>query len=114
MLYLIPGENLIHRKAVAILHDSLLGSALFLVYKIADQKIHRLWSSCKIFQCLKNFFIGFPMYPVITVHNFKVKTAGIAQPGVYRLTVSAVFLMNGFYDRGIFFRIIIGDLRRSV
>ena len=39
-MYLIPAKNLIYRKTVPVLHNSFSFRPLFLIDKIADQKIH--------------------------------------------------------------------------
>ena len=42
MSYFVPGEDLVHWQAVAVLHDLLAGCALLLIYKVADEKVYGL------------------------------------------------------------------------
>ena len=48
--YFIPGKNLVHWQAVAVLHNFLAGSTLFLIYEIADKKVNGLGAFYQFFQ----------------------------------------------------------------
>ena len=114
MAHFIPSKNLVRREAVSVLHDFLAGRSLFLIDKIADQKIYCLRSACQLIKSLKDLIICILIYPVITVHYLKVKTCGIADSGIYRFSVSAIFLMDRFYDGWIFLSIFVCDLGSTV
>ena len=114
MSYFIPAKYFVLRKTPAVLHDLFTCCSLFLIYKIADKKIHCFRSAQQLIQSFQNADISFFIYPVITVHNFKIQTCSIPDSCIYSLSMSTIFLMNCFHNSRIFFRIGICDLCSSV
>ena len=110
MTNLIPGEDLIHWQAVTVLHNLLAGSALFLVYKVTDEKVNCFGALYQLFQSFQDLFVGFFIYPVITVYNLEIEALGIVDASVYGAAVAKVWLMNGADNAWIFLLVFICDL----
>ena len=114
MAHFVPSKNLIRRETVSVLHDFLAGRSLFLIDKIADQKIYCFRSTCQLIKSLKDLIICILIYPVITVNNLEIETCGITDSGIYRLSVSSVLLMDCLDNGRIFCCIIVCDLSGTV
>ena len=84
--------------------------SLFFIDKIGHQHIQSLVPVHKPAQHFQNLLVGLPVHPVIAVHHLKIDTGRSPQPGIDRLSMSAVFLMNGPANSRIFCLIFIRDL----
>ena len=110
----IPCENLIHRKAVTILHNFLSCSTLFLINEIADKKVHCSGAFYQILQCFQYFLVRLLIYPVITVNNLEIKPLCVVDSCIYSATMTKVWLVDGSYDSRIFLLISICNLCSSI
>ena len=72
MFHIIPAKNLFLWKHILVLNHFLVLHSFFFVYIIGKQHIHLLFFLFKLFQNIKNLVQCFFIYPVITVHNFKI------------------------------------------
>src|SRR5699024_11745958 len=110
---IIPSEDLVFRQDVVVADHFLVFHADFLVYIVGDHHIHLGVRIYKPFDRIENLYKRIFIYPVVTVYYFKIFSGGVLQSAVDSVTVSAILLADGFYDRRIFFMIALGD-RKSV
>ena len=109
-----PPDQLFLRQDVAVAHDLLVGRALLLVDKVADQKIQLLVALHKPADGLEDPVIGFLVDPVVRVHHLEEYAGGVLKAGADSAAVTAVFLVDRSADGGIFFLVGIRDLSRVV
>ena len=104
MFHIIPAKNLFLWKHFLVLHF------FFFVYIIGKQHIHLLFFLFKLFQNIQNLVQCFFIYPVITVHHFKIFSLCVVKTYIDRISVSTIFLINCTDDRRILFFILMCNL----
>ena len=85
-----------------------------LVHIVADHQVGGSAAGHKGRQPCQNFFQSVGVQPVVAVHDLIVQAGGIADALIDALAVTAVFLMDGLDDGGIFGGIFIADGRGVV
>ncbi len=114
MAHIAPGKHLILHKRRRIFHDLFAPGPFFFIDKIGNQHIQRLLRACDFTQRVHDSAVCFFVHPVIAVYHLKKQPAGICDSGIDRLPVPAVFLMDCFYDTGVFFLVRVCDFRRHI
>ena len=110
MFHIIPAKNLFLWKHILVLNHFLVLHSFFFVYIIGKQHIHLLFFLFKLFQNIQNLVQCFFIYPVITVHNFKIFSLCVVKTCIDRISVSTIFLINCTDDRWILFFILMCNL----
>lgn len=75
----------------------------FLIHIIRNQHVYFRICIHKSLHCTQYLQQSLFIYPVITVHYFKIDTCGMRQTCIDRIPVTAVFLVYRFDDPRIFF-----------
>ena len=109
-LNILPGKHFIPWESSMVIHHLFPLCSLFLINKVSYQHIKGFLTVYKPSQSFQNLLVCLLVDPVITVYYLKKYTRSIFKTCIYRLTVSAVFLMDCTADPRIFSLIFIGDL----
>ena len=107
---IIPAEHLILRKYIAVMNDFFMRHPNFLIHIIRNQHVYFRICIHKSLHCTQYLQQSLFIYPVITVHYFKIDTCGMRQTCIDRIPVTAVFLVYRFDDPRIFFLVFFCNL----
>ena len=107
---IIPAEHLILRKYIAVMNDFFMCHPNFLIHIIRNQHVYFRICIHKSLHCTQYLQQSLFIYPVITVHYFKIDTCGMRQTCIDRIPVTAVFLVYRFDDPRIFFLVFFCNL----
>ena len=111
---IIPAEDLVLRKDIAISHRNALAFIDFLVDIIRDHQIGRLGKICLRTDEGHDGLHGFFVQPIVGIDHLEIKALSCGKASIHRAAMTSVFLM----DRTDHIRVLghkaIADLRSVV
>ena len=111
---LVPGNQLVRRNRIFIMHDLMLRRTLLHISEVAQQHIRSFFVPGELLQLIQNLQECIPVQPVITVNHLIIKAARKIHPDIHAGSMSPVWLVNGPADSGILLLITVGNLSRPV
>ena len=74
-----PFENLILRKHITVVNTFLMGCSYFLINIIGNEHVHLFIFRFQLLKKFQNLPKSLGIYPVITIHNFKILSGGMCK-----------------------------------
>ena len=113
-VHILPGEHLIFRQHIFIADHLLALLAFLFIDIVGDQHVQDLISARKHTKGIQNRLIRRIQHPVVAVNHLEKQAAGLFNSRIHTGAVAAVFLMDGFYDGGILFSVLVRNFCRFV
>ena len=111
---LVPGNRLVHRNRIFIMHHLMLRYSLLHISEVAQQHIRPFFVPGELLQLIQNLQKCVLVQPVITVNHLIIKAACKIHTDIHAGAMSPVRLMNGPADSGILLLIAVGNFSRPV